>query len=299
MSSAVLILCLSFVTLGGCSGGDSHSDFASAAKSSVGTAGLAAPRMFARSETRGADSVQAQAASGGAPSQILTPRQVITSAQLTIRVNDLDKSEQDATTILTRTGGYVESAASTDLVGEHPSLRISYRIPSQKFQAAIKEFEGLGIRLAKSIASEDVTGQIVDLDARLKTLTAEEEAYRQILRQQRQVSGLLEVQRSLTEVRTQIEQITGQRKSLLGQAAMSNLQLTMEKSASNVALARDSNWMGQAFGESSSSLISGFRTAAVAGIWFVVFSPVWVPILFLAYRVLKPHDRRVARVSTE
>lgn len=206
-------------------------------------------------------------------------RAVIRTAKLTVRVDDVSKKEKSANKLILEMGGYVESANSADLATERPTLILQCRIPAGAFDKALDSFEALGTRLSKAVSSEDVTEKIVDLDARGKTMAAQEESLRSILKNVHDMDNMLTVRQKLMELREEIESMAAQRKSLAMQASYSTIELTLTQQADALAAAKvDPNWSGQAWGEAWSSAGSLGRGLMVLGIWLLAYSPIWIII---------------------
>ncbi|MFI5387912.1 MAG: DUF4349 domain-containing protein [Fimbriimonadales bacterium] len=218
-------------------------------------------------------------------------RAVIRKAQLTVMVESLDRAETGVKDIVAHVGGYIENTEGWDLASPTPSLKISGRIPQQSFDATLAQFEKLGQRTAKTISTDDVTEQIVDMDARLKTMLAQEDVYRGMLRQVKSVRDAIQMQEQLMKLREEIESMAAQRKSLAGQAEMSSIEVTLDQKANPlVAASVDPNWGGDAWNGAVSAAATTFRGIGVMAIWLAVFSPLWLApclIVFAVYRVRK------------
>jgi hypothetical protein len=78
-----------------------------------------------------------------------------------------------------------------------------------------------------STREEDVTGQVVDLAARIRNLEASEASYRVLFDRAERIEDILTVQGRLDEVRGQIEQLEAQLQAVEGQAALSTLTVTI------------------------------------------------------------------------
>lgn len=219
-------------------------------------------------------------------------RQVIRRADLDIRVENVEKAEKAVGTIVQDGGGYTESATSTDLASTHPVLKLALRVPVTAFDSSIAKFEALGVRLSKQISSDDVTNQLVDLDARLKTLYAKETVFRDMLKNRSQLDDVFNIQNQLTEVRTQIESIAGERKSQAGLAAMSTIGLTLEQNAVANVATTDPNWLAQTWAEASSGASVALRVFVVAFVWVMAFSPFWIPVALILRKVVKPAGQK-------
>jgi hypothetical protein len=214
-------------------------------------------------------------------------RQVIRRAELSVRVPNVEKAEREVNAFVQGWQGYVESASSTDLSSDHPALTMAIRVPVARFDDGIAKLESLGVRLSKTVSSEDVTGQIVDLDARLGTLRAQEETYRGLLRRASNLESVISLQDKLTEVRGTIESMAAQRKTLGGLAALSNITLRLEQDVAH-APSKDPNWMAQTWAESTTALGYALRVVTTIAMYLAVFSPFWLPVLWIIWRTTRP-----------
>ena len=111
-------------------------------------------------------------------------------------------------------GGYV-GASQTSNVDDQPFAEITYRIPVDRWEDALdaaarperRHDEG---RLTSRPQAVEVTGQVVDLEARIRNLRASETALQEIAEgRRREIQDVLDVQAQLTSVRGQIEQLDG------------------------------------------------------------------------------------------
>jgi hypothetical protein len=89
--------------------------------------------------------------------------------------------------------------------------------------------------LSLQTSGQDVTAQYTDLQARIKALTATRETFLTILSKARTIGETLAVQQHITDVQTQIDQLTGQLKVLADQSAMAALTVTVDQVARPVA----------------------------------------------------------------
>jgi len=123
-------------------------------------------------------------------------------------------------------GGFV-AGSSTSSVGKARSGELTVRVPSDRFDAARRDLAALGKVEYQALRGEDVSGQLVDYDARLKSLAAQEEALRGLLGRATTVGEVLQVQTSLFDVRQQVEQLTAQKQNLEQAASLSTLQVSL------------------------------------------------------------------------
>ncbi len=104
------------------------------------------------------------------------------------------------------------------------------RIPSNQFDAARKRLPSFGKTISEQISGEEVSAQLVDLNARVTSLRLQEDSYRKLFDAAKQIQDIITVQERITDVRTQIEQIGAQRASLQNQVAMSTITVNVRES---------------------------------------------------------------------
>lgn len=214
---------------------------------------------------------------------LLQFRHVVRSATMTVRVQNVTKAEASATDAINAAGGYVESASSTDLAGQHPEVKLKLRVPVDAFEDSMQSLAALGTLQAKAVSSEDVTEQIVDMEQRLKTLRAKESALRGMMGKRGSVAEMQTVFSDLTSVREQIEQIDAKRASAAKLAAYSTIDLSLTQDAQTTVMPQDKDWAKQSWAQATGSSGEAFRVTAGGVMWLVAFSPFWIPVAVAAW----------------
>lgn len=214
-------------------------------------------------------------------------RMVIRTAVLRVRVENVASAEKSVRKWVAGSNGFIEDEQSSRLDGSEPSTLFVVRVPEKLFDAALDYFQSLGVTVDRSIDGQDVTSQIVDLEQRVKTLKAQEETYRNILRQARRVGEVLEVQDYLTRIRTEIESIEAQAKQLKSLARLSTITLTLEQRVGSEKPGEDPNWASEAWAKAVRSLGSVLQALATAIIYVFVTSPIWLPATLILWFVVR------------
>jgi hypothetical protein len=88
--------------------------------------------------------------------------------------------------------------------------------------------QGSGRIQQQNLTAEDVSSQLVDLEARVRNLQQSETALLEIMERSGSIAEVLEVSRELSTVREAIERTEAQRQNLQGQVAFSTVTLTLE-----------------------------------------------------------------------
>lgn len=268
--------------LAGCSGGSAEQSVdVSATESPTGQRGSApdSPQPQAKLASQATDPRMRQTAN--------TRRAVIRNGELAVRVENVEKAERQVNAYVASRGGFVVSSDSSDLNEASPSISMKIRIPVADFDAAMLTFEGLGKRLGKKVSGEDVTAQLVDLDARLKIMRAQEDAFRNMLRKASSQSEALDLQTRIMDLRGQIESLAGQRKATSELAALSTIGLTLEGATKGIVDTEDKGWAQESWNSATNVLGSAVRTIGTLGIFLLVLAPIWLPLGLLGWRAIK------------
>jgi len=217
-----------------------------------------------------------QNGSGNQPPAAPADLLIIKTGTMSLEVTGLDAAVTAATQKVDGLGGYV-SGSDRSGDGENASASITFRIPAARWDEALAALRGLADKvLTERSSTEDVTGQVVDLGARIKNLEATERALQAIMDRATEIKDVLSVQAELTKVRGQIEEMTAEKGHLVEQAAMSTLTVTFSLKPNPVRTEQQGFDPAAEAEQASASLVSVLQGVATAGIWFGI---VWLPIL--------------------
>jgi uncharacterized protein DUF4349 len=203
---------------------------------------------------------------------------IVRTGSLSLQVEDLAASVRAARDAVRGISGYVAGSRQTN-DGDQSVAEVTYRIPSDRWDEALDAIR----KIAKNVVGEqtssvEVTGQLVDLEARIANLRASEKAFQAIAAQATKISDILEVQNQLTNVRGQIEQLDAQRSHLNDQASYGTLNVTYGIEVAAVTTAAKGWNPGQEVDRATASLVDLLQAVTTAGIWFAI---VWLPILLM------------------
>lgn len=195
-----------------------YADSSAGDMASVGI--IAAPAEAAADE----GSSQAGQPLPGAASSILNSRKIIRNAYLRVEAQDVVSALNTATRLSEQVGGYVVTARtwrSNDL----PYATLSFAVPVERFEEALTQTRTLGEVQDENVTSQDVTGQFVDLEARIGNLEATVERIRGFLDETKTVAEALNVNRELSAIESELEVLKGQRNTLSQQTAFSTVNI--------------------------------------------------------------------------
>nr|WP_295929514.1 DUF4349 domain-containing protein [uncultured Dyadobacter sp.] len=184
--------------------------------------------------------------------------------------------------------GYI-SSESEEKQGGETSYQMVVRVPAERFdQLLTSATKGVSEFRERSIEIEDVTEDFLDHEARVRSKKEIESRYRQLLSKALSVKDILEIEKQMGEIRTEIEASEGRLKYLTDQVQYSTLRITFYKSIPS----------GSSFShEISNAFSNGWQSLRVLA---VILVTIW-PFVLLAVLTLFAvrYFRKRARKNTE
>ncbi|MEE9202900.1 MAG: DUF4349 domain-containing protein [Dehalococcoidia bacterium] len=217
-----------------------------------------------------------------AVSQPAEERLIVRTASLSLVVDDLGDTLGQIEALAGQLEGYVVSSSRH----EDKSASISIRVPAEQFPQAMSEMRGMAVRVEnESTQSRDVTEEYVDLESRLRNLEASEEQLLTFLERTEKLEDVVAVFRELSSVRERIEVTKGRMQYLERTSAMSIINISLRPVSSPEPVVKP-GWSAWETVKDAARGLSGLgQGLAGAGIWVVVFAPVWLPVLLIVFFV--------------
>ncbi len=147
---------------------------------------------------------------------------VIYTAEITLAVFEVQKSIEEVAAIAKRQGGFL---------ARRDDQSITVRIPSSRFDQAVKDLEAVGDVLHRNVTAEDVSEEFHDLQIQLRNLTAMRERLVALLAKANKVEEAIAVEKELGRVAGEIDRIQGRMKFLSDRAQMSTITVRLEPRA--------------------------------------------------------------------
>lgn len=196
---------------------------------------------------------------------------LVRTGSFALEVADLEASLARLSDVAKAQGGYL-SASYRSGDAATPYVEVTFRIPAATFDAYVAAIRAEGSVLNEQVSTYEVTGQLIDLEARLANLRASESAYLALMDKATSVADILAVQAELTRVRGDIESYEAQRAQLADLVAMTSVTVRLAETASPLVGGFD---LGREFNAALANLVSIARGAIVAGLnLFVVALPI-------------------------
>ena len=273
------LLALSIVSLVGCAGSSGAASVGNPVPAGI-AGGYGGAPSAAPSAANGPD--QNPTGEQNSPDQVgqlVDDAKIVRTGTIDLQVKDVPSALTAARNGVRAMGGYI-GASQTQSMGDSPVASVTYRVPVDRWEDALDLLRGLtgdgGKVVSENTNAVEVTGAVVDLEARIKNLQASEAALQGISARATRISDVLEVEGQLTTVRGQIEELSAQLKQLNDQASYATLTASFATPVVAVQAATERWEPAKIVDEATASLVDILQGLTTAGIWFGI---VWLPVL--------------------
>jgi hypothetical protein len=151
---------------------------------------------------------------------------LIKTGSLNFAVKDLDTAYQSIKTKIQNSNGYITSENSRGSKNTNLVIKVPVSDFHQLLELIEKEADQEYL-VTKSVNSQDVTEEYIDVESRIKSKKAIETRYLEILTKARNVTEILKVEKELGKIRTEIEQSEGRLQYLRNRSNYSTISLTI------------------------------------------------------------------------
>jgi hypothetical protein len=266
-------------------------------------------RAFANQAPANAQGQQGQGGPGaGAAAEQREQRptskpQVARTATLRIMAADFDTVRSAVERIVVDAGGFVGRLDVSGERGDTRSLRATVRVPSDRLAQVLTALRQLGKVQAESQGADDVTEQMVDLNARLMNARNTEKRLTLVLEQRTgKVADVLQVEREIARVREEIERMDAERTTLERRVTYATITLDIvepRKAALDLGPITVSDRLRNAAVEGLQQASESALRAALVIIWMLPSLLIWGvmvawPAVVVIRRVRSPRRHSTA-----
>jgi len=195
-------------------------------------------------------------------------RKLIKEGHIMFETDNLNATRKSIFEAVKKYKAYISSDQEYKSPGRK-SNTIIIRVPADNFDNLLRDAtKGVKKFERKDITVKDVTEEFLDVQARLKTKKELEQRYLELLKDAKNVTEVLEIEKQIGQLRSDIESIEGHLKLLQNSVSFSTLTINFyERIPNNVQF-------GQKFK-------TGFKNGWDNLIWFFVFLVNIWPFIFL------------------
>jgi uncharacterized protein YhaN len=231
----------------------------------------------------------------------MTGRMIAYQVTMTVEVKEFDPAKQAILAIVEQAGGYVAQASSAETPNQPRRISLVVRVPATGLSSILAKIRDLGRVKQEHLSTEEVTEQVVDLEARLKNARATEQRLIAVLQDRTgKVKDILEVEREIARTREEIERMEAQRQNLIRRVEMATVTLTL---AEEFKAQLDPTPVGTGT-QLWNALVDGYESfvgTILALVFFVARYGLtllfWGGLGWLTWRILRGRLKRLGRLA--
>ncbi|MFC6726513.1 DUF4349 domain-containing protein, partial [Halobium palmae] len=251
--------------------------------------GGAGPEVTA---TAGADrAAQTGEEASTSSSQFAASRIRIRLGTVNLRVDDYESSRGNLSDAAEAYGGFVSDSSEQVHERENETWTtgtLVVRVPKENFSGMMDDARAEGRVDSADTETKDVTEQVVDTRARLKSLRAERDRLRELYNSSNTTESVLKVQERLSEVQSEIERLQGRLRTLENQVAYSTITINLREEPPEVETVPRPQWYDTpvvtAFLDSVDGVVTTLRAAIVAVAYLAPYALAFgVPLIGAAF----------------
>ena len=172
--------------------------------------------------------VSAESAPMDESASVRMGEQIIRTANVTMEVDDVSTSISDVEETASSLDGFIQnqSVYGTD---DDASASLTVRVPAANLDALLDSVATLGEVQSSSIDSQDVTVEVIDVEARVDALKQSITRLEELQRQADSVADLIAVEGELANRQAELESLTARRDYLTRQVEMSTAYIYLDQ----------------------------------------------------------------------
>ncbi len=155
-------------------------------------------------------------------------RLIAYNVALAVEVKEFNPAKEKLLQAVEKSGGYVGEASTAETPGQPQRADFTLRVPAEKLPALLAELRALGRVQNEQLSTDEVTEQVVDLEARLRNARTTEQRLIAVLNERTgKVKDILEVEREIARTREEIERMDAQRVNLMNRVQLATVQVAL------------------------------------------------------------------------
>jgi hypothetical protein len=216
-------------------------------------------------------------------------RKIIKEGRVRFETKDIDKTKSLIHQTVQELNGYFANDNAYNY-SDRIEHRLEIRVPANKFDLLLMKIsENVDKFDNKNIDVTDVTEEFIDIAARIKTKKELKNRYAELLKQATKVEEILNIEKEMGKLQTEIESVEGRMKYLRDKIAFSTLTVTYYQNTTSE------------FGFSS-KFVDGVKNGWSVFLWFIVgLSHLWVFIIVavVAVYLIRKWRKKKKKVSQQ
>lgn len=293
-------LILTVLVLAGCSGNDEGGDSMTSESVTSDSGGAAEAESASDTNlTQPASAPDAQARKGAAQAEAAVyqaDRQVIRTGVVSLVSDDVAAARREVQKILDLHRGFVtDEETSADGGDGVANARLVLRVPAADFTEVMGKLEKIADLETSTIATEDVTGQVVDNDARIRAQEIGLRRIEHLLDRATAMPSILRIESEITRRQADLDSLKQQRAHFEDQTTMATVTVHITETYKELRADEKEDGFAAGFKGGWHALAdTAVALATVGGAllpWAVVLALVGFPLWLFVRRVVRVSRR--------
>lgn len=211
-----------------------------------------------------------------------------------IEVDDMSKGIDAVVALAARHDGRIDDRSINITDDRSSTASFVIKLPPAEVESAIADLDAVGRRRTVAQGTEDVTSQVVDIDARLATAQASLERVRKLLEAATDLGQVLSLESQLTERETAVEKYQAMKRAISERTSLATLRVNLSlipEPAGKAAADKHEETIGNAF----RSGWHGFVKALAAVLIFIGYTAPFLVVVGIGLAMTIPLIRRRMR----
>lgn len=199
-----------------------------------------------------------------------TPAMMIRTGYATLEVSKLDPAIEKVRALATKVGGYVTNTSTSGGRDQVRAAMLELRVPAQRYDETIQALADIGRVETTQTSAQDVGEEFVDVTARVSNARKLETRLRDLLANRTgRLQDVLAVERELSRVRTEIDQMEGRLRYLKDRVSLSTLTINLHEPQPLIGNIPGENPIGAAVRQAWRNFV-GFFASVIASLGILI-----------------------------
>jgi hypothetical protein len=153
---------------------------------------------------------------------------VIKVADLTLAAPNVMAAANSAISLATSVGGGVSADVRTAAIPDHPetaTAELTLKVPPEQLDSTLNKIDGLGTERSRQTSSQDVTGQVADVNSRVSSAQASIARLQTLFARAGSVTDVVALENQLSQRQADLESLQAQQRALSSQTTFATITL--------------------------------------------------------------------------
>ncbi len=154
---------------------------------------------------------------------------LIATGTVSLEAEDVGAARFDVRRIVDEGGGAVTEQETTTDEGEVSSARLVLRVPSERFEETTAALEDVATLTSSTSAAQDVTAEVVDVEARIRAQRKSVERVEALLARAETIQEVVSVESQLASRQAELDSLVARQNKLADQTSLSTITVYIEQ----------------------------------------------------------------------